>query len=116
MKRTLAKANNKDLLGYFVSCVGADYKTDYAPAVYPKFSDDTVVAWDEIESRMNERKTLAFDRNRCRSALFEEISKQNDILKGGVDYASSYHYGIKSGLNIALRIVEDCITRGEDGK
>lgn len=114
-KDRIARESNKDLIGYFVSCVGADYKTDYSPHLWPDFSEDTVALWTEIEARMNGRTTLDFDREGCLNALREEISKQSDILKGGPDYSTSYHYGIKSGLNIAWRIVEAHITAGGDG-
>lgn len=38
----VAKENNEYLLRYFVSCVGADYKTDYSPNLWPEFSNDTM--------------------------------------------------------------------------
>lgn len=113
-KDKIAKESNKNLLGLFVSCVGADYKTDYSPHLWPDFSEDTNALWTEIESRMNGRTTLDFDREGCLNALLDEISKQTDILKSGPDYSTSYHYGIKSGLNLAWRIIEDYITAGGD--
>ena len=113
-KNRIAQMSNEDLVGYFVSTVGADYKTDYAPHLWPDFSKDTVALWSEIETRMTGRKTLNFDREDCKSKFREEIRKQVAILNGGPDYSTSYHYGIKSGLEMAIRIVEECITAGGD--
>lgn len=113
-KNRIARMSNEDVVRFFVSCVGADYKTDYAPHLWPEFSADTTALWDEIEARMNVRKTLNFDREDCESRLREEIKKQTNILNGGPDYSTSYHYGIKSGLNIAFEIVEGSITAGGD--
>ena len=114
-KNRIARMSNEDVVRFFVSCVGADYKTDYAPYLWPNFSKDTVALWSEIAERLTERKTLNFDRENCESQLREEIQKQANILNGRPDYSTSYHYGIKSGLNKALEIVEGSITAGGDG-
>jgi hypothetical protein len=112
-KNRIARMSNEDVVRFFVSCVGADYKTDYTPHLWPDFSADTTALWDEIEARMTERKTLSFDRDECRERLREKIRTQVAILNGGPDYSTSYHYGIKSGLETAFGIVEDCITGGD---
>jgi hypothetical protein len=109
-KDCAARENNKDLLGLFVSCVGADYKTDYSPHLWPEFSEDTVLLWNEIESRMNERKTLNFDREGCCNEILAEIQIQKDLCDSGEGSTTSYHYGIQSGLNLALRIISKAIT------
>ncbi len=113
-KDRIAKESNKDLVGLFVAHVGADYRTDYSPHLWPNFSEDTVKLWEEIEARMTGRTTLGFDRDRCENKLREAIQRQTDLLKGGPDSATSFHYGIRSGLNLAFRIVEDSITAGGD--
>lgn len=114
-KNRIARMSNEDVVRFFVVRVGADYKTDYAPHLWPDFSKDTVELWSEIEARMTERKTLSFDREECKERLREKIRTQVDILNGGPDYSTSYHYGIKSGLDMALGIVEECITTGGNG-
>ena len=114
-KDRIARENNKDLVGLFVSHIGSDYKTDYSPHLWPSFSEDTVALWTEIENRMNGSTTLGFDREKCECELREAIQRQTDLLKGGPDYSTSYHYGIRSGLNMAFGIVENCITAGGDG-
>ena len=112
-KNRIARMSNEDVVRFFVSCVGADYETDYAPHLWPDFSADTTSLWNEIEARMTERKTLNFDREECKERLRDKIRIQVDILNGGPDYSTSYHCGIKSGLETAFRIVEDCITGGD---
>ena len=113
-KADAAKESNEFLLRFFVSCVGADYRTDYSPHLWPEFSDDTVLLWDEIESRMKERKTLNFDREGCCDKIRAEIQRQKDICDSGDGGTTSYHYGIRSGLNLALRIINEAIT--DNGK
>ena len=113
-KADAAKESNEFLLRFFVSCVGADYKTDYSPHLWPEFSEDTVLLWDEIESRMKERKTLNFDREGCCDKIRAEIQRQKDICDSGDGSTTSFHYGIRSGLNLALRIINEAIT--DNGK
>ena len=109
-KDEVAKENNEFLLRYFVSCVGADYKTDYSPHLWPEFSDDTILLWEEIESRLKERKTLNFDRESCCDEIRSEIQNQTRICENGDGSTISYHYGIKAGLNLALRIINKAVT------
>lgn len=113
-KNQIAKLDNNLLVSMFVSNVGADYKTDYSPHIHPDFSDDTKALWSEIEVRIHGRETLDFDRKKFLSRCNEELKKQDDILNAGPDYSTSYHYGIRSGLNIALRIMSECLTASED--
>ena len=109
------EAESNDLLiGRFVSAVGHDYQQDFSPHLYPEFSPDTVRLWTELESRLNGPTVLDFDRERCLRLIRQEIEKQNGILRGNADYATSYHVGIKSGLNLAWSIIESCIEKKED--
>lgn len=107
----IAKETNEFLLRRLVACVGGDYKQDYSPHLWPDFSEETIALWNEAESRMKEPTCLNFDRDSCLSELREEIRKQSDILKDGPDYSTSYHYGIRSGLNLALGIIEKHIKK-----
>lgn len=109
MKREqIAKLENKYLLGMFVTCIGADYQTDYEPKIYPNWSEDSKRLWTEIESRMKEPTVLDFDKDGCIEQIRQEIRKQNE-LASPPDYTTSYHVGIASGLNTAWRIIEDHI-------
>lgn len=101
----IRRSSNEDLVGRFVAYVGADYKTDYAPYVYPKFSEDTRKLWGEIEQRMSGVVTLGFDRSFFEKTMYDEMKKQNDIINSGPDYVTSYHVGIRSGLNLAFKLV-----------
>ena len=89
--------SNDLLIGRFVSAVGHDYQQDFSPHLYPEFSPDTV--------RLCER---------CLRLIRQEIEKQDGILRCGTDYATSYHVGIKSGLNLALSIIESCVKKKEE--
>lgn len=111
----LAKESNKVLLGRFVTCVGADYKEDYSPALWPDWSEDTVALWTEIESRMSRPYALNFDRESCLIKISEEIKKQKE-LASPPDYTTSYHIGIASGLNLAYRIIEENIHKETDNE
>ena len=108
-----AEANDL-LIGRFVSAVGHDYQQDFSPHIYPNFSPDTVRLWTELESRLNGPTVLDFDRERCLRLIRQEIEKQDGILRCGTDYATSYHVGIKSGLNIAWSIIESCVKKKEE--
>lgn len=114
-KDLITRMSDSDLLSIFVMRVGYDYRESLqSPHIHPDFSDETVELWNEVEKRMKGTVALDFDRDLCKKLLREEITKQADILKGGADYATSYHYGLQSGLNLAFRIVEGCITEASE--
>lgn len=102
----IARETNEMLVRRFVAAVGYDYKQDYSPHIYPDFSEDTVALWEEIERRMTSPECLNFHYDDCLAEIRSDIATQSDILNGGVDYATSYHYGIRSGLNMALGAIE----------
>lgn len=105
-KNGIARESNEMLLRRLVAAVGYDYKQDYSPHIYPDFSDDTVAMLGEVERRMTAPKCLSFDREECIAEIRRSINKQDAIVNGG-DYSTvSYHYGIRSGLNMALNIIE----------
>ena len=103
----IAQETNDMLVRRFVAAIGYDYHQDYSPHLYPKFSEDTVMLWNEIERRLQAPTCLDFDKDGTIAEIRAEAQKQTDILRGGPDYASSYHYGVRSGLQLALRIIED---------
>ena len=96
--------SNEDLVGRFVAYVGADYKTDYSPYIHPRFSADSRELWGEIAQRMNGVVTLGFDRKFFEQTMYYETKKQEGIINSGPDELTSYHVGIRSGLNIAFEI------------
>lgn len=105
-KDRIGREEDEMLVRMLVAYAGADYKTEYSPHLWPEFSEETIAVWEEIEKRMKGTRCLGFDREGCLRALREEIKKQEGILKGGADVGTSFHYGVKSGLNLAWRIIE----------
>lgn len=117
-KDEIRRMSNEDLVGRFVSCVGADYKTDYSPRVFPVFSDDTCEFWGEIEKRMSGVVTIGFDRSFFEKTMYDETKNQKDIIDSGPDHSTSYHVGIRSGLNMAFNIAMESmkVEQEEEGK
>ncbi len=115
MQKTREAAESDEmLLRTFVMNVGFDYRQDYRPHLHPEFSDKTQFLWEEIEKRMKGTRVLGFDRERCLREIREALNNQEQILRQGVDYTTSYHVGIKSGLNSAWRIIESCLLYKEE--
>lgn len=114
-KDEIRRMSNEDLVSRFVACVGSDYKTDYAPHIHPRFPEGTLELWGEIEQRMSGVVTLGFDRSFFEKAMYEEIKKQKDIINSGPDYTTSYHVGIRSGLNLAFQIAAESM-KVEEGE
>lgn len=112
-KDRIAREDNESLIARFVAAVGNDYHEDYSPHLYPDFSENTVALWEEIENRLNAPTCLTFDRDGCLKDIKDELKKQEGILKNGVTCTTSYHVGIKSGLNLAWSIIEKHIKREE---
>ena len=104
-KADIARMDNESLVGTFVAFVGADYKTDYSPQIYPTFSEDTKMVWEEVESRLTERFTLNFNRKECIAMIQSELENQRDIIKDCHGSTISYHHGIISGLNLAWTFI-----------
>ena len=110
----IAREDNEMLIRRFVAAVGYDYiehDKKHSAQIHPDFSEDTIALWQEIEDRLHGTVTLVFDREQCESEIHKRMREQGEIMKEGATYTSSYHYGIHSGLSIALRIVEDCVTK-----
>ncbi|MBR6982177.1 MAG: hypothetical protein IKH75_01365 [Ruminococcus sp.] len=116
MQKTREAADSDEmLLRTFVMNVGFDYHQDYRPHLQPEFSEKTKFLWEEVEKRMKGTRVLGFNREKCLNEITEAIRNQEQQIRHGADYTTSYHVGIKSGLNTALRIVEDCLTYREEG-
>ena len=110
----IARETNEMLVRRFVAAVGYDYKQDYSPHIYPDFSEDTVALWEEIEWRMTTPECLNFNLDDCLNKIKSEIATQNDILNSGVGYATSYHYGVRTGLGMALGVIEGSVRANDD--
>ena len=98
--------DNGSIVGRFVAALGHDFHTDYAPKVYPNWSDVTKALWGELESRMNEPQCLEFDREGCLSEINKERREQKTYTNR-IDATTSYHCGIISGLDIAYKKIEE---------
>lgn len=115
-KDEIRRMSNEDLVSRFVAYVGADYKTDYAPHIHPRFSEDTRELWGEMKQRMSRVVTVGFDRLFFENTMCAETKKQTDIIDSSPDYTTSYHVGIRSGLNLALKIAMESMKGGAGEK
>ena len=88
------------------------YKADWEDRDRGKWSDETCDLWNEATARMKEPVFHDFDKKEYMDKLNEEYEGQCKILKSAQhDY--SYHYGIKSGLDIAMREFRKAVRKGE---
>ena len=88
------------------------YKADWGDRGRGKWSVETCDLWNEATSRMKEPVFHDFDKKAYMDKLMEEYDDQCQILKSAQhDY--SYHYGIKSGLDIAMREFRKAVRKGE---
>lgn len=102
-----AMDNDSLLLGLIFA-----YHKDFDAEDRRTWSDETVELWQEALDRMREPVIQGLDKAAYLAKLKEEYDKQGEILKG-VDHTYSYHYGIKSGINIAIREFRAAITEGQ---
>ena len=87
------------------------YKEDFKSR--EKWSDETCDLWDEATARMKETVVHGFDKKGYMDKLREEYDDQTAILKSAKhDY--SYHYGIKSGLDIAIKEFRKAIRNNKE--
>ena len=78
------------------------YKNDFMNKDKKHWASETCDLWDEAIARMKDTVVHGFDKKGYMDKLQEEYDGQIAILKSAKhDY--SYHYGIKSGLDIAIR-------------
>lgn len=116
MENHYRREDNEMLVRSFVGNVGYDYVQHHkknTAKTHPDFSEETCIAWKEIEERLQNPVIIGFDRERCISMLKEEATKQAEMCSKA-DYASSYHYGLKQAYLEAIRIIEDCLTKTEE--
>ena len=109
------REDNEMLVRRFVGNVGYDYIQHHkknSSKVHPDFSDETRIAWKEIEERLQKPVVIGFDREKCIARLREEGRKQAELCSR-TDSTSSYHYGLKQAYYDAIRIIEDCLTKAE---
>lgn len=100
-----ATTDNTILIELFVSRVGYDYSTqDYDG--WPEWSDITKELWEELEHRLEGTRKLRVDYERLADEINEELKIQRQIVSNGNNAIVSYHAGICSGLNIALKLLE----------
>lgn len=85
------------------------YKEDFNAKDRRTWSEETVDMWREALSRMKEPVIQGFDKAGYIAKLKEEYDNQAAILKSA-EHTYSFHYGIKSGINIALREFRKAIT------
>lgn len=78
------------------------YKEDLYGKDRSKWSDETCDLWNEATARMKETVVHDLDRKAFENELKQRIDDQASILKSS-QHTYSYHYGIKSGLETALR-------------
>ena len=117
MSDGIYQESNEMLLRMFVSAIGCDYITHSkknTAQFHPDFSEDTVSLWKEIESRLKAPTCLTFDIDKAYEMLKEEIDKQHGIIEQNEYATQSYHAGIKTGLNVAYRIMRMCIRKEAD--
>ena len=110
----IAQESNEMLLRIFVSAIGYDYiahHEKHTAQIHPDFSEDTVKLWKEIESRLKAPTCLAFNIDKANEMLHEEIDKQHGIIEQAEYATQSYHAGIKTGLNVAISIMRQCIRK-----
>jgi len=97
-KDRIASCDNEWLLLHLIW----NYKDNFFDKEKSEWSDEVVDLWEEALARMKEPVVHGFDKEGYLNKLEEEYEQQDGLLKSP-DYTYSYHYGIRSGLDIALR-------------
>lgn len=106
-KDKIAREDCESIVGLFVMSVSADIasKDVHDPSIWPKWSDNTVAYWEQIEQRMKNPPCLGFDWEAAKKEIRDEIELQKQCLKN-IDHHTSWRVGIKEGLLAAYRIME----------
>ena len=110
-----AREDDEMLIRRFVAAVGYDYIQHHkkkTAQIHPDFSEETLVFWREIKSRLKGATVLDFNREGAMAELKENYTNQADLCKKA-DYSSSYHFGLKNGFSDAMRIIEKHTKKGE---
>lgn len=109
-----AREDDEMLIRRFVAAVGYDYIQHHkkqTAQIHPDFSEETLVFWNEIESRLKGTVVLNFDREGAIAELRENGKRQAEICKTA-DFTSSYHFGLKQAYYDAMRIIENHTKKG----
>ena len=106
----LPLAEKSELVASFVREVMYDTEK-HADDEHWSWSDNTKAYWQEIEDRLNHPMVLDFDRDSCLDVLYAESSEQG-ALASRCDYATSYHKGIQSGIQISIKEINKHTKKG----
>lgn len=110
-----AREDDEMLIRRFVAAVGYDYirhHKKHTAQIHPDFSEETLVVWNEIKSRLKGTVVLDFDREGALAEL-RESGKEQAKLCETADFTSSYHFGLKQAYYDAMRIIENHTKKGE---
>ena len=115
-KNATAREDPKFALGSFIMCVAVDLanKDKHDPAIWPEWSEDTKLWWEEIEQRMTRPACLNFDWEAAKQEIRDAVENEEHFLKGNQDHMTSWRVGIKDGLWRAYNIIEKYVTVKED--
>jgi len=124
-KEEVRKLDNHFLLGYFINCLGYDYKMHEkarlegkARFVNPDYSEDTLLLWEEVEERLNEVVTKGFDESGYRECLEKDIDNQGKTIKNNLerrDYTDlSWREGYRQGMAHALTKLNEFMSLEEE--
>ena len=111
-KEDTAKEKSENLVGRFLLCAAVDlaeHRKANKAKIWPEWSEETKLWWEEIDSRMKEPACLNFDREEAQKRIKEKIDQQRKIMGRGLEHDTSWRVGIVDGLWDAWNIMEDCI-------
>lgn len=100
----IASCDNEWLLLHLIFSYQGDWGSDKR-----KWSEETCDLWEEALARMKDTVVHGIDKKKYMDKLKQEYEDQASILKSA-QHTYSYHYGIKSGLDIAIREFREAIT------
>ena len=109
-----AREDDEMLIRRFVASVGYDYirhHKKHTAQIHPDFSEETLVFWNEIKSRLKGTVVLDFDREGALAELRENGKEQAKLCQTA-DFTSSYHFGLKQAYYGAMRIIENYTKKG----
>ena len=110
-KEIMAKEDPKFIIGRFVMSIQHDVlnKDPHSASIYPEWSEETILWWNEIESRMTAPACLNFDWENAKEILKNEIDQETDHMKHCDKSQVSWRDGIIYGLNRAWAIMDVCV-------
>jgi len=107
-----AKEESENLVGRFIICAAvdlADHRAAHKAEIWPEWSEETKLWWEEIDSRMKEPVCLNFDWKEAQKRIEEKADQQKKIMGSRQEHDTSWRVGLRDGLWDAWRIMEDCI-------